>query len=109
MPHRRLVKSLKESLLRVAFVALLVGGAWLALQFYSEQEILDGARTLWAWWSTLFTGELAQYWNPAGAAIVLGVVLIFVLSPITRLMGTRRGHGHGYAGNDDFSDDCDDG
>jgi hypothetical protein len=41
------------------------------------------------------SGELARYWNPAGAAISLGLILMFVLSPISRLMGPSRQRGYG--------------
>jgi hypothetical protein len=111
MAYRRLIKSLKEFLARLVIMGLLVGGTWLVLQYYTEQEIVAGANRFWVWWSHLLTGELAQYWNPAGAALSLGIAVLFVLNPLTRLLGLsrgRRGHGGGHS-NDDFDTGGDDG
>ena len=107
----RLTRSIKESLARAAFILLLAGGAWLLLQFYSEEEIVSAVKRFWAWLSTIFTGELAPYWNPVGAGIVLVITLLFVLNPVARLFRTRRHGGgyhddgyHDYSGGDDGGD-----
>lgn len=96
-------RGISESLARIAFVGLLVAGGWLLLQFYTEQEIVAAAEQFWGWWSTLFTGELARYWNPYGAGAVLFLAVSFVLKPITRLF--RRRHGGSYDSN--YSDSVD--
>jgi hypothetical protein len=107
----RLTRGIKESLARAAFLLCLAGGAWLLLQFYSEEEIVSAGKRFWAWWSTIFTGELAPYWNPVGAGIVLAIALMFVLNPVTRLFRSRRHGGsyhddgfHDYSGGDDGGD-----
>jgi hypothetical protein len=102
MPYQRVVNSLKETLLRLFLLGLVVGGGWLLLQFYSEEEIAAGGQRFWAWWSTRFTGELARYWNPAGAAITLGIAALFVLNPLARLLGLRRRRGGGGGSYGDF-------
>ena len=100
----RLFRSVRETLIRTAFIALLAGGAWLLMQFYTEQEIVAAAYRFWAWWSTLFTGELAQYWNPIGAAVVLVAAILFVFKPIMRLFRSRRsGSGSYYSDHEDYS------
>ena len=110
MAYQRLISSFKEFLARLVIAGLLVGAAWLLLQTYSEQEIVAGASRFWAWWSTLFTGDLAQYWNPAGAAITLGTAGLFVLNPLARLLGLSRGRrGHGGTTQNDFDDGGGDG
>jgi len=110
MAYRRLINSFKEFLARLVILGLLVGIAWLVLQYYTEQEIVAGASRFWVWWSHLLTGELAQYWNPAGAALSLGIALLFVLNPLARLLGvSRRRHGHGGYSNDDSDAGGDDG
>lgn len=86
----RLTRGIAESLARAAFVLLLAGGGWLLLQFFTEEEIASTAKHFWWWWSTIFTGELASYWNPVGAAVVLAVIVMFVLNPVMRLFRTRR-------------------
>ena len=106
MPLRRLVYSIKETLLRFAIVAALVAGAWGILQFYSEDEIVQLAQDFWGWWSSRIGGDLAQYWNPGGAALTLGIAVLFVLSPLQRLLGRRRHGGSHFASNDhDYDDD----
>ena len=102
VPYRRLVYTLKETMLRIVVLAFLVGGAWLLLQFYTEDEIILGTTRFWEWWSTRLTGDLAQYWNPAGAAITLGIAALFVLSPLSRLLGGRRRHGSHYSHDSDY-------
>ena len=109
MAYQRLLYALKETLLRIIILAVLVGGGWLLLQFYTEDEIILGAGKFWEWWSTRFTGELAEYWNPAGAAISLGIAALFVLSPISRLLGGRRRHGAHHHYGSDYADSGDGG
>lgn len=100
----RLFRSVRETVIRTAFIAILAGGAWLLMQFYTEQEVVVAANRFWAWWSTLFTGDLAQYWNPIGAAVVLGAAVLFVLNPIMRLFRSRRyGGGSHYDNSNDYS------
>ncbi len=106
----RLFRSVREAIIRTTFIALLAGGVWLIMQYYTEEEIVSATHRFWAWWSTLFTGELGQYWNPIGAAVVLGAAVLFVLNPIMRLFRSRR-HGSGsYYDNNDyhFGDDTGD-
>lgn len=90
----RLSHSLLETLCRTLFLAIVAGGVWLLLQFYTEEEIVDAATRFWVWWSTLFTGQLAVYWNPLGAAAVLVIAVMFVLTPIRRLFRSRYGRGY---------------
>lgn len=104
----RLSHSLLEALYRALFLAAVAGGVWLLLQYYTEDEIVDAANRFWAWWSTLFTGQLATYWNPIGAAAVLGIAVLFVLTPITRLFRSRRGYNsYDSGGWDDGGDGSD--
>jgi hypothetical protein len=106
----RFTRGIAESLARAVFIILLAGAVWLLLQFYSEEEIVAAATRFWAWWSSIFTGDLAPYWNPVGAGIVLAIVIMFVLNPVLRLFRTRR---NGYRNYDsdhhDYSSGDDDG
>ena len=111
MAYRRLINSFKEFLVRLVIMGVLVAGAWLVLQTYTEQEIVATANRFWLWWSTLLSGELAKHWNPAGAAISLGIAVVFVLSPLARLLGLSRGRraGHGGYSDNDLDAGGDDG
>lgn len=85
-------RGLRRILLQLIVMAGIVGVAWIVLQFYSEEEIAAIARSFWSWWSTLITGELAVYWNPVGAGVVLGIILLAVLAPLARLFRSRDYH-----------------
>lgn len=81
------------------------------LQFYPQEEIVSAGKRFCDCWSTIFTGELAPYWNPVGAGIVLAITLMFVLNPVSRLFRARRHGGsyhddgyHDYSGGDDVGD-----
>jgi hypothetical protein len=105
-----LLRSFGELLARVVVIALLLGGVWLVLQFYTEEELIGAAEDFWAWWSTLLSGELATYWNPIGAGIALGAAVLFVVQPIRRLFRTRgRGSHYDDHHHDDGLFDSDDG
>jgi hypothetical protein len=110
----RFTRGIAESLARAGFVALVVGGVWLLLQFYTEQEIVSAAKHFWVRWCSVFSGDLAPYWNPVGAAVVLAIIIMFVLSPVLRLFRTRRHGGrysdsdyHDYSSGDSGGDDSD--
>ena len=60
MPLRRLKNTLLTTLARMAIVGLIVAGAWLALQFYTEDEIVAEAHRFWRWWSGLLQGDLRR-------------------------------------------------
>ena len=77
-------------IVRVVVMAIIVGIAWVVLQFYTEEEIAELARNFWSWWSTLITGDYAIYWNPLGAGVVLGIILLIVLAPLAILFHNRR-------------------
>jgi hypothetical protein len=107
----RFTRGIAESLIRAGFIALLGGGVFLLLQFYTEAEIIAAARRFWVWWSSIFTGDLAPYWNPVGAGVVLTIIVIFVLNPVLRLFRTRRSGGrysdsdhHDYSSGDGGGD-----
>jgi hypothetical protein len=110
----RFTRGIAESLARAAFITLLAGGVWLLLQFYTEEEIVAAAKRFWVWWSSIFTGDLAPYWNPVGAGVVLAIIMMFVLNPVLRLFRTRRYGGrysdsdhHDYSSGDSGGDDGD--
>ena len=92
------IRGLRRVLLQAIVLAIIVGVAWVILQLYTEEEIAEIARSFWGWWSTLITGDLAIYWNPVGAGVVLGIVLLVVLAPLATLFRTRDYH----SGSNDY-------
>ena len=98
------MRGMRATVARIALVGLFAGGIWLLLQYYTEQELVEAAEGFWLWWSMLMTGELAQYWNPIGAAVALGAILLFVSEPIRRLFRARRRGGQ-YDDHHHYDDD----